>query len=536
MIALTMLAGAVAVLLVLAIPCHGETELPQQLSAKLEESGKKLRILMFSDPLLSHFVTLLAVGEELADRGHNVTLLSIVFENEQAKYKKHVEKHGVTLWNISSEDLVKIDLEAASKNISNHFVSFMLSMVKDYGSRLTKIMSSHLNASLGAGDWDLAIGNFAMQPLLACMASLHKSLPFVYISVNLEGAPYSFPSWPWPGQFAGASSDNLLFADRLLNVFYTVEYYAFCNGFFYYMLDPLAEFCPSVTLSHSLSAAGTYYPSILPTVIGFEYPRTISPLTDYVGALIPKTVAPLTAELEQWLGERPDRSVVYVSMGSMFALNEENGQAILNGVMKTHYSILWSLRKSNQWILQGLELDPNRVLISDWTPQTSVLGSKAIHSALLHGGFNGLSEALWNGVPVVVIPQMLEQLSTAGRVHYNKLGILLDTKSISSSTIAESVEALDAGVFRSKVAKIQKGFWIAGGVERAADLVEFYEKIGYAHLVPAYAKYQWSWIQYHNADVYATYLTALLLVLLCLRSCCKCVCRRCSSKDKKKKD
>jgi len=30
------------------------------------------------------------------------------------------------------------------------------------------------------------------------------------------------------------------------------------------------------------------------------------------------------------------------------------------------------------------------------------------------------------------------------------------------------------------------------GVVRAAVLVEFYEEVGYKHLIPAYAKYDWS--------------------------------------------
>ena len=50
----------------------------------------------------------------------------------------------------------------------------------------------------------------------------------------------------------------------------------------------------------------------------------------------------------------------------------------------------------------------------------------------------------------------------------------------------------------------------AGGSEKAADLVEFYEEVGYEHLVPAYAKYEWTWVQYYSVDVYATVLCTLL--------------------------
>jgi len=51
--------------------------------------------------------------------------------------------------------------------------------------------------------------------------------------------------------------------------------------------------------------------------------------------------------------------------------------------MKTQYDLLGSLRKSNQGILGGLDIEKKRVFISEWTPQFSVLVSRPIHSAIL---------------------------------------------------------------------------------------------------------------------------------------------------------
>ena len=280
---------------------------------------------------------------------------------------------------------------------------------------------------------------------------------------------------------------------------------------------------------------GIHIPAIVHSVIGFEYPHTITPMTEYVGPLVSAHLAQLTGELREWLESKSDRSVVYISMGSMFSLDENSGKAFLEGVLNTNLCILWSLRKSNQWVLENIDLDPDQVMISDWTPQSSVLQSKAIHSAILHGGINGLSEALWNGVPVIVLPQMQEQLYNAGRVHFNSLGIHLDADTLSSDKITDSLRALDTGDYRSKVSKLQKMCRLAGGVERAADLVEFYEAVGYAHLVPAYAKYQWSWVKYYNADVYAVILLTLAAVTMCCLACCKCLCKRCLGKNTKQK-
>ena len=49
----------------------------------------------------------------------------------------------------------------------------------------------------------------------------------------------------------------------------------------------------------------------------------------------------------------------------------------------------------------------------------------------------------------------------------------------------------------------------AGGVDKAADLVEFYVNVGYDHLIPGPVKYKWSWIQYYNIDVHVTLLCSV---------------------------
>lgn len=491
-----------------------------------------MKILLVSDALLGHLAPLLALGGELADRGHNVTQFLALHEHQQVKYRTHIEKYGVHLWNVSSEDLIDYDIEELTKQVSKAFYSIMIGKFSQYGAVVMKIMAKHLSKSLSAGDWDLVIGIEYMVVAVSCLSSAHDDIPFVFVG-KLSGAFHLYPSWPWPGLVQGALADNMDFKDRMLNYPSNLAMKAFIYSLCYSSMNAVAEYCPSLSLMQALTKVGVHIPAIVPSVIGLEHPRTISPMTDYVGPLIPRSAAPLSEDLGAWLGAKPDRSVVYVSMGSLFDLDEENGRAIVEGVMKSNRSVLWSLKKSNQHILQGLELDPDRVLISDWTPQLSVLGSTAIHSAILHGGFNGLSDALWNAVPIVIVPLMQEQIYNAGRVHFNGLGIHLDAKDMSAAKIAESLRALDTGEYRSKVSRIQKVFRMAGGVKRAADLVEFYADVGYAHLVPAYAKYRWSWVQYYNADVYAVMIATLITALVCLKTCCKCIWKMCSRKQKK---
>ncbi len=81
------------------------------------------------------------------------------------------------------------------------------------------------------------------------------------------------------------------------------------------------------------------------------------------------------------------------------------------------------------------------------------------------------------------------------------------------------------GSFDAGLARLQRIFLRAGGVDRAADLVEHYSEVGYSHLVPSYAIYNWSWVQYYNADVKALLLSFVVLSVLFVNRivvCCFC--------------
>ena len=86
------------------------------------------------------------------------------------------------------------------------------------------------------------------------------------------------------------------------------------------------------------------------------------------------------------------------------------------------------------------------------------------------------------------------------------------------------------------MARLKKIFVAAGGVERAAELVEFYEAVGYSHLIPAYAKYNWSWVKYYNVDVYLFLGIVITIVASFFSFCCCCMYERvCGSRTPKEK-
>ena len=130
-------------------------------------------------------------------------------------------------------------------------------------------------------------------------------------------------------------------------------------------------------------------------------------------------------------------------MGSFLIVSREQVVTILNPVVMTQYSTVWALRTKTEDALVGLNIDKDRIFITKWAPQLSVLGHRAICMAILHGDSNGLHEALYNEVPPIVIPTTGNQIANAGGVHYQNLGIHIPSSNLSEASIADAIKSTD---------------------------------------------------------------------------------------------
>lgn len=77
------------------------------------------------------------------------------------------------------------------------------------------------------------------------------------------------------------------------------------------------------------------------------------------------------------------------------------------------------------------------------------------------------------------------------------------------------------------ISRLHYVYKLAGGVDAAADLVEYYCEVGYDHLVPAYAKYGWNWVTYYNIDVYTLVFVTGITILYLVYKLLSCLCFRC---------
>lgn len=123
----------------------------------------------------------------------------------------------------------------------------------------------------------------------------------------------------------------------------------------------------------------------------------------------------------------------------------------------------------------ALGSSPANVIVRRFVPQLEALRQAAVF--VTHGGMNSVLEALHFGVPMVVIPQQVEQLLIGQTVADRGAGVVLrhhlSRGDIPAEQIRASVEALlhDASYTasaRSLAATLHEG----GGAEAAADRIE----------------------------------------------------------------
>ncbi|WVZ81528.1 hypothetical protein U9M48_028894 [Paspalum notatum var. saurae] len=159
-------------------------------------------------------------------------------------------------------------------------------------------------------------------------------------------------------------------------------------------------------------------------VPGYPPVYTIGPLKPHV---IPKAGEKTAAQgrdgspslVDEWLGQQPARSVVYVSFGNRSAARLDQIREIAAGLEASGHRFLWVLKTTKvdreddaelADVLGGgyLERVQGRggLVTKGWVEQEALLKHPAMGMFLSHGGWNSALEAACAGVPLLVWPQL----------------------------------------------------------------------------------------------------------------------------------
>ncbi len=161
-----------------------------------------------------------------------------------------------------------------------------------------------------------------------------------------------------------------------------------------------------------------------------------------------------------------DRPLVYLSLGSLASGDLELMRGLVDSLTGRPYRVIVSKGPQHE----QLELADN-MAGEEFLPQTSVLPH--VDLVITHGGNNTVTESLYFGKPMVVLPVFWDQYDNAQRMHETGFGIRLDTYGHKASELPAAIDGLVADDdLRARLAAVSSRLQAAPGTVRAADLIE----------------------------------------------------------------
>jgi len=314
---------------------------------------------------------------------------------------------------------------------------------------------------------------------MGCIYSFKQrwGVPAVINSPGLVFSPLLQPTWSFP-TITSSWSDNMNFYQRLYQaaVLQPVELALKLTLLIYSKWINGRRSPPLYTSLFHGSTVGL--PLLVNTAVGFEYSRYRTAITHYTGPLIEEIPdSKLPSDIETWL--RDKSAVLFVSMGSTAHVNADIISAIEGAIKATNYSAIWTTGVTDRRLFNSV--DSAMIKTVKWLPQRTLLSHPSVHIALLHCGINGLQEAIVNEVPVICLPQMFDQPANAIRVKYHNIGFSLDPLKLTAKNLANSINLITMDFnYQESVSRMADILKSGGGVQYAAELVEYYQDIGLA--------------------------------------------------------
>ncbi|KAG9158918.1 hypothetical protein Leryth_013300 [Lithospermum erythrorhizon] len=137
----------------------------------------------------------------------------------------------------------------------------------------------------------------------------------------------------------------------------------------------------------------------------------------------------------EWLDKQQPNSVLYVSLGSIVAMDDKEVMETAWGLINSEQPFLWVIRdifangaKANAQLPDGFEeIIGERGCLVKWAPQKKVLRHSAVGGFWSHCGWNSILESISEGVPMICRPDFSDQFINSRYVaHVWNMGLELE--------------------------------------------------------------------------------------------------------------
>jgi MGT family glycosyltransferase len=383
------------------------------------------RFLFVVPPLVGHILPTVAVGRELADRGHQIAWVG------HAKTVGPLLPPGARLIPVTADCDGKILAQFRHRPLDLRGAAAFRFLWADFLIPLAGSMVPGVAAAVDEFAPDVLVVD--QHALAGALVARQRGLPWATSATTSAELIDLFATMPRLGAWT-----RQLLAD-------------FQRG--YAISDPVdLRFSDHLVLAFTTS-----------TLVG-----SVCNFPDHYVFVGPAMGARTDGPDFPWNWLRRDRQHVLISLGTV---NQEIGRRFF----ATAAEAVAPLADRLQVILVAppglVSSPPEHVLVREYVAQLDLLPH--LHAVVSHAGHNTVCEALAHGLPLVVAPIRDDQPVIASQVVDAGAGIRVHFSRVSATELGNAITTvLDDPSYRAAARRVQASFATAGGADAAADYLE----------------------------------------------------------------
>jgi zeaxanthin glucosyltransferase len=405
-------------------------------------------IAVICPPLPGHLNPMANLGRGLKRRGHSVKVFNIP-ALEQTVRSEELDFHP--LGTAGADFLARrVALMAQKRGFDS------LRFAVECSRQVSELLCQQLPAALTNAGIDLVLVD-QNEPAGASVAQ-HLGLPFVNVCPSLplnreKDIPPPFCSWQVAASRASRLRNRIAYevTDWLISpINRTINSYRASWG-----LGPLRS--PDDSFSDLAQ--------LCQMTADVDFPRRQLPSCfHYLGPFRDTSQRTIPFPFERLNG----KPLIYASLGTLQERNSRYFQMIAEACVGIEAQLVLSLGGQDANLAMEFAGSP---LVVKYAPQLDILARASV--TITHAGLNTVMQSLMFGVPMVAIPITHDQPGIAARVERSGAGERIPIRDLTVPRLRAALKrVVDDPTYRTRAKEISRSIQAAGGVERAAIIVE----------------------------------------------------------------
>jgi MGT family glycosyltransferase len=169
------------------------------------------------------------------------------------------------------------------------------------------------------------------------------------------------------------------------------------------------------------------------------------------------------------IGKKAKQKLIYIAVGTLYQANISFFQQCMEAFDDERYAVIMSVGKAHD--PANLGPIPANFTVAQYVPQLAILSEADLF--ITHSGLNSINEAVMALVPMIGVPNTIEQSVNAFRIEQLRGGLYLEPDKLTAEKLQRAAEQVLADPSISNgLAKIRQSFLDAGGVETAVAAIQ----------------------------------------------------------------